>query len=147
MAFHSSARVALLAALPTVGAACGAAVDERISLGVTTWRSACRASGVSLPSILHFTWQLLPNMLLGTLLGAFVLLCLAVAWRTRGDQFDECTAAHLGCWLAMPLALVACAVSLPVSVMPLVDASLAIVTAFLLLRVVRRKQASSAAHP
>jgi hypothetical protein len=139
--------VALLAILPTTGAAYGAGLDEHLSFGMTTWRSACRASGFHLPSVLHFTWQLLPNMLLGMLIGGSLVLCLGVLWRDQRDQLAECTAAHLGCWLAMPLALLACALSVPPSVMPLVDAALAVIVALLLFRLALRKPGSRAAHP
>jgi hypothetical protein len=144
MAFDPKARVTLLALLPTSLAAAGAVIDESRSLGVTTWRTACRAAGLSLNSVAAFTWQLLPNMIAGALLGALLLLSLGGLLRHRREQVRECTAAHLGCFLAMPLALLGCALALPLAMMPLVDLLLAAIAATLVLRLFRR---DSAAHP
>jgi NhaP-type Na+/H+ or K+/H+ antiporter len=138
MAFDSKARVTLLAVLPTSLAAAGAVVDESRSLGVTTWRTACRAAGLSLNSLAAFTWQLLPNMIAGALLGAFLLLSVGWFSRHRLDLARECTAAHLGCILAMPLALLGCALALPMTMMPLVDLAVAALAAMLFLRTFRR---------
>jgi hypothetical protein len=138
MAFDPKARVTLLALLPTSLAAAGAVVDESRSLGVTTWRTACRAAGLSFQSVASFTWQLLPNMIAGALLGAFLLLAFGWLSRHRADRVRECTAAHLGCFLAMPLALLACALALPMTMMPLVDLSLGAIAAMLFLRTFRR---------
>ena len=138
MAFDPKARVTLLAVLPTSLAGAGAVIDETRSLGVTTWRTACRAAGFSLNSLAEFTWQLLPNMITGALLGAFLLLSVGWFSRHRRELARECTAAHLGCFLAMPLALLACALALPLTVMPLVDLALAAFAAMLILRTFRR---------
>jgi NhaP-type Na+/H+ or K+/H+ antiporter len=144
MALNPKARVTLLALLPTSLAAAGAAIDESRSLGVTTWRTACRAAGLSLPSVTAFTWQLLPNMIAGALLGALLLLGAGWLSRHREERVREYTAAHLGCFLAMPLALLACALSLPMALMPLADLMLAAIAAMLLLRALRR---DPPAHP
>lgn len=144
MAFDPKVRVTLLALLPTSLAAAGAVIDESRFLGVTTWRTACRAAGLSLSSVAAFTWQLLPNMIAGALLGAFLVLSLGWLSRNRVELVRECTAAHLGCVLAMPLALLGCALALPISMMPVVDLALAAITAMLLLRAFRRDLAT---HP
>ncbi len=94
--------------------------------------------GSLLNSLAEFTWQLLPNMITGALLGAFLLLIVGWFSRHRRELARECTAAHLGCFLAMPLALLACALALPLTVMPLVDLALAAVAAMLILRTFRR---------
>ena len=144
MAFDSKARVTLLALLPASFAAAGAVVDESRALGVTTWRTACRTAGLSLQSVAAFTWQLLPNMIVGALLGAFLLLAFGWFSRHRAQGARECAAAHLGCFLAMPLALLGCALALPLTMMPLVDLTLSATVAMLLLRVLRR---DPSAHP
>src|SRR5689334_25218299 len=95
----------LLAAVPSLGAFAGGWLDERTHLGLTNWRGACRAAGLSPRSLLHFTWELLPAAIAGALLGGLVLLGLAFAFRRRDDAVRACTAAHLGCALAMPLGL------------------------------------------
>ena len=144
MAFDPKARVILLALLPTGLAAVGAVIDESQSLGVTTWRTACRAAGLSLQSVALFTWQLLPNMIAGALLGAVLLPGLGWLARHRAELARECTAAHLGCFLAMPIALLGCALALPPAFMPLIDLLLAALAGLLLLRAFRR---APAAHP
>jgi hypothetical protein len=144
MALKSWSRIALLAFLPSVGAAIGAWADESARLGFSTWRSACRAGGVSLGSVIQFTWQLLPNAIVGTLLGGFVVMCLGYCWRNHA-QAEECVAAHAGCVVAMPLGLVFCALAPPVFLMPVVDAMLAAAAALLIWKRLRPKAIS--AHP
>src|SRR4051794_34772857 len=53
--------VAAMAALSPTGAVIGGAIDEHMRLGFTIWQGACRAAGFSLPSVISFTFQLLPN--------------------------------------------------------------------------------------
>jgi hypothetical protein len=144
MAFDSRARIALLAFLPTLAAATGAAVDESTRLGFTTWRSACRSDGVSLGSVLQFTWQLLPNAILGALLGGFVVVCLGILWRHQA-RATECVAAHLGCVIAMPLGLLACALAFPVTLMPFADLALGAAASLLLWKALRPRDVP--AHP
>jgi len=103
--------VLLLAWLPSGLAACGAWLDERRALGFTIWRSACRASGLSLSSLATFTLELLPAAVIGALLGGLLVLC-ASAGQRRGCARDA-LAAHAGCALAMPIGLLLCAVALP----------------------------------
>jgi hypothetical protein len=141
-----SLRVTLLASLPTLGAALGASLDETRAFGLSTWRSACRAEGLSLQSLTQFTWQLLPNMIAGALLGAFGLLAVAFFARERQRLVQECTAAHLGCFIAMPVALVTCSLALPAFAMPLVDLGLATLAALGALLLIRRQSAATA-HP
>jgi hypothetical protein len=114
-------RIAILSFLPSLGASVGAAVDESRSLGFSTWRSACRADGVSFGSVLSFTWQLLPNAIIGFLSGGLMILILGIARQERDDSKTESVAAHAGCMLAMPLGLLACAQLLPAIVMPVAD--------------------------
>jgi hypothetical protein len=144
MHFEYRARIALLAALPAVGTAIGAWLDESARLGLSTWRSACRVQGISLTSVMQFTWQLLPNAILGALLGGLAVVCLGYRWR-RCSRAEECLMAHVGCVLAMPLALLACSLSLPVSLMPVVDAGLGGATALLLWKLFRPQRPT--AHP
>jgi hypothetical protein len=137
-------RVALLSALPAAGAALGAALDESTTLGVSTWRSACRAGGVSFVSVIQFTWQLLPLAITGALLGGLAVLALGLRWR-RHTRATECLAAHAGCMIAMPLAMLACALAMPLALMPVVDALMGALAALLFLKLLRPRAA--AAHP
>jgi hypothetical protein len=137
----------VLAAIPSLGAFAGGWLDERAHLGFTNWRSACRASGLSPRSLLHFTQELLPTAIAGVLLGGLVLLCLGIALRPRRDLSQACTAAHLGCALAMPLGAILCTLSLPVGAMLAADVALAAVVAALALRWFAPRVNRVAAHP
>ncbi len=108
-------RLAGLAALSPTGAVIGGLIDERMHLGFTAWRGACRASGVSLASLFHFTLELLPNAVIGALSGALLVQLLAIILRAR--HAHACLAAHLGCAIVMPLGLLWCAFALPVPLM------------------------------
>lgn len=104
--------VLCLAGLPMMLATVGAWLDERRALGYTIWRSACRATGVSLPSLVDFTLELLPSAVIGALLGG--LLVLAVGLREHRLLGRGALAAHVGCAVAMPVGLLLCASAWPV---------------------------------
>lgn len=130
-------RIAALAVLPTLAAVAGGAVDEHRLAGFSAWRSACRAAGFSLPSVLSFTWQLLPNAILGALTGGLVVLVAGFLLRHRPGATRDCSAAHLGCLLAMPPGLAICSLALPAAVTLFAEMALALVLALLLLRLAR----------
>jgi len=127
-----TARLACLSAIPPAVAVIGGLLDERTHLGFTNWRSACRASGISLTSLLHFTFELLPMAVMGALLGGMVVLGRAVATRNRPRAADDCLAAHLGCAISMPLGLFLCALAVPVPTMLVAEISVAVIAAFCL---------------
>lgn len=104
--------VLCLAGLPMVLATVGAWLDERRALGYTIWRSACRAAGISLPSLVNFTLELLPSAVIGALLGG--LLVLTVGLREHRRLGRGALAAHVGCAVAMPAGLLLCASAWPV---------------------------------
>jgi len=99
---------AALAVVPMVFAAVGAAVDERLHQGFTIWRSACRAGGLTLPSLISFTFDLMPLALLGMLVGVMALqFVVAAAWhRPAGARIA--LGAHAGCMSGMAASLLLC---------------------------------------
>lgn len=139
--------VCILAALPSIGAFAGGWLDERAHLGFTNWRSACRATGLSPRSLIHFTQELLPAAIAGVLLGGLVVLGVGIYYRSRHGLARACTAAHLGCALAMPLGLILCTLSLPVGAMLAADVAIASATAVLALRLFARRVNRVTAHP
>jgi hypothetical protein len=140
-------RMTLLSLLPSLGATAGALVDERSTLGFSTWRSACRVDGVGLGSLFSFTWQLLPYAISGLLLGGLAVQILGWALRYRRTTAEECVATHLGCLVAMPIALLLCAQSMPVIAMPLVDALLAAAAALWVHRLISSCRGAGRVHP
>jgi hypothetical protein len=124
----------LLTSIPSIGAFAGGWMDERAHLGFTNWRSACRAAGLAPASLFHFTKELLPNAIVGTLLGGLLLAGLGFALRFHRELAHACAAAHIGCALAMPLAFLLCALALPVGAMFAADVLLAAGAAALVLR-------------
>ena len=100
-----------LAWLPMGLATLGAWLDEARSSGFTVWRGACRASGISLPSVATFTLELMPTAVIGALLGG--LLVLAAGFRRRPAAAPGALAAHAGCVIAMPVGLLLCASAWP----------------------------------
>jgi hypothetical protein len=137
-----SARLAGLAAIAPASAVLGGLIDERHHLGFTNWRSACRASGISLSSLFHFTLELLPNAVLGALSGALLVQLLAFSLRQRPGGADTCLAAHLGCAVAMPIGLLLCALALPMPLMFVAEVSLAVAAATGMLALWDRKSPS-----
>jgi hypothetical protein len=136
----------LLATIPSLGAIAGGSLDERLHLGFTNWRSACRASGLSASSLLHFTLELLPLAVIGMLAGGVLLLCIGFFVRTRHDAARACGAAHLGCAVAMPLSVLLC-VTLPVGAMLVIDFVLAAGVAAIAWRAFPRPAKRVPAHP
>lgn len=113
-----------LALLPMAAALAGAALDERLRLGVTVWRSACRSSGMALRSVFEFTIELLPCAVAGALIGGLVVLAFAL----RGASVTSVRrslAAHLGCAVTMPIGVLLCAIALPLPLMLAADVVLA----------------------
>jgi len=121
-------KVLLLAWLPMGIAVLGAWIDEQRALGVTNWRSACRASGISVQSVAAFTLELLPTAVIGALLGG--LLVLAAGLRDTRPRARNALAAHMGCLAAMPLGLLLCASALPWPLTLLTELALTAMAAF-----------------
>jgi hypothetical protein len=136
-----------LAALPMLGAALGAWLDERRLLGFSTWRSACRAAGLDFSSLLSFTWQLLPLTLAGLLSGGAVVLAIAIVLRGEVNDARLCLAAHAGCALALPVMLLLCASTLPWVWMLIADVVITTAAAWLLLGLMRTVSQPRPAHP
>jgi hypothetical protein len=134
------ARLAGLAAISPVGALIGGLVDERVHLGFTNWRSACRASGLSFASLFKFTLELLPNAIVGALLGGLLVQLLAFSLRPR--HTEACLAAHLGCAVVMPLGLLLCALALPIPLMLITEVALAVAAAYLMQALWKRHSAT-----
>jgi hypothetical protein len=134
---HRSAlewRAAALALLPMGFAAAGAWVDERTHLGFTTWRSACRAAGFSLHSLIVFTFDLLPVALSGALLGSIVLQFLVAALWFRPGGARMTLAAHSGCMVGMAAGLLLCPVLPSLSVAGLAETAVTVTVAAWLCR-------------
>jgi hypothetical protein len=136
------ARLAGLAAIAPASAMLGGLIDERHHLGFTNWRSACRATGISLPSLFHFTLELLPNAVIGALSGALLVQVLAFSLRRQPGSADTCLAAHLGCAVAMPIGLLLCALALPLPLMLVAEVALAVIAATGILALWGRKFAA-----
>jgi hypothetical protein len=111
--YSRGARLGALAAISPASAMLGGLIDERLRQGFTSWLGACRASGYSLRSVVDFTLQLLPNAIIGALIGTLLVLFLAFSARHRTGSIHECLAAHAGCVIAMPAGLLLCALALP----------------------------------
>lgn len=126
-------RYLTLAALPMLGALAGGWLDERLRLGFSAWRSACRASGIGLSSLVHFTLQLMPFALIGLLCGGAVVLAIAMLGPRDSMHARACLAAHAGCALTLPLGLLICATTLPLPAMLLADVALSALAASMLL--------------
>ncbi len=130
-----------------LGSVAGAWLDERLHLGFTIWRAACRSSGFRFSSVIAFTVQLLPMALAGLLLGGLVVLICGAVFRHRESLAVTCVAAHAGCALSLPLGLLLCATSLPVPFMLLADIAIAALAAMLIVRVLRLVSRRAVAHP
>jgi hypothetical protein len=128
----SAAKFIALALLPMAFGTLGALLDERRALGFTLWRSACRAAGLSPGSILAFTLELLPSGVAGVLLGGLAVLAGGVLMPARDAR--GVVAAHAGCALGMPAALMLCALSWPVSAAMLADAAITALATLLVWR-------------
>jgi hypothetical protein len=134
---------ALFASLPMVGAVIGAAFDQRHHQGFTTWRAACGAAGLRFGTLIDFTLQLLPTAIIGLLLGGLVVLA---AGALAGDRHARtCIAAHAGCALTLPVALILCAF-LPPLWMLAADAVIGVAAASVLMRL-RTPSHAAGAHP
>ena len=140
-------RLALLSALPLAGATLGALIDERMHLGFTNWRSACRASGYSLGSMVSFSLELLPTAIVGLLLAGIALQAIGFALRRRGRHLERCLAVHAGCAFSMPIGLALCAFALPVSVMLVTDVLLTVAAAWLVTRLSAWHDDAATLHP
>jgi hypothetical protein len=101
-------RAAALAVMPMAFIVVGAWIDERSHLGFTTWRSACRSTGLTLHSLVSFTFDLLPTALVGALLGVMALQFSAAVLWFRVDGPRVTLAAHGGCMLGMVAGLILC---------------------------------------
>jgi hypothetical protein len=142
------ARLTALAAIPPAAALLGGVIDERLRLGFTIWLGACRASGYSPGSVFSFTLQLLPNAVVGGLLGALLVQVVAFAARHHPGHVQECLAAHAGCIVVMPAALILCALAWPFGLTFVLEIALAALAAgWLLARTDRRSKARVSLHP
>jgi len=106
-------RFVALAILPMTCAVVGGVIDEWLHLGFSQWRSACRASGLTPESLAQFTLQLLPNAVLGALLGGVWVLGIGILHRNRACAADA-LGAHAGCVAGMAAGLLLCTLPLPV---------------------------------
>jgi hypothetical protein len=113
-----------LALLPMASALAGAFIDERLRLGVTVWRSACRSSGLAPASVIAFTFELLPCAVTGALLGGLAVLAFAMRAGSVASM-RRSLAAHLGCAVTMPVGVLLCAIALPLPLMLAADVVLA----------------------
>ncbi len=107
-------RAVSLAMVPMALGVAGAAFDERMHLGFSTWRATCRASGISLASILVFTLQLMPTAVLAALAGGLAIQVTGVLQRQQRGAVAAATAAHGGCVLGMSAGMILCAFPLAV---------------------------------
>jgi hypothetical protein len=137
----------LLCLLPTLGGVVGALIDERRHLGFTNWRAACRAAGPSLQSFIVFTRELLPSAIVAMLAGAFLVVLIGIVARRADGAARTCFAAHLGCFLSLPLMLATCMIAPAPAVMLFADVAFAALAAILVLRVISRRQRAPAMHP
>lgn len=126
-----------LALLPMALSLAGVAIDERSHQGYSTWLSACRAAGASLPSVARFTLELLPSAVIGMLAGGLVLLLIAVVNRRDSCATRAAWAAHSSCAMATVVGLLLCALALPA---PLMLATEALLTAGAAAWLFRRNQ-------
>jgi hypothetical protein len=113
-AMRSSRAGSALVLLPMALAVLGAAFDERRNLGFSTWRSACRSAGFSIPSLFSFTLELLPSAVMGALLGGAALQIVGIGMRHRKGMAAASLAAHGGCSLGMLAGLPLCVLPVPV---------------------------------
>ena len=132
-------RAAALAAVPMILGMGGALFDERAHLGVSTWRAACRAAGLTPLSLFTFTLQLLPTAILGVLAGGVAIQMVGVFGRHRPDMVSTAIAAHGGCALAMPVGLALCTLALPLPLLLGAEVLLAGTAAWILLVLLQRR--------
>jgi hypothetical protein len=137
--FAHLAKLFLLGVLPLAGTTVGAFVDESRHLGLSNWRSACRAAGFSLRPVWTFTLELLPTAVAGFLAGGLALLVLGIVLRRHGDDARRCFAAHAGCAITMPIGMALCALALPLQSMLLADVVLALAGAWAVYWMVSRR--------
>jgi len=135
---------AALAPLPMLLAVLGAALDEHRNLGFSTWRNACRSSGLSLSSLFTFTLDLLPSAVIGALAGGVLLQLLGICLRHRRGVATASLAAHGGCSLGMAAGLPLCVLPVPVSWVLAGEMLLAAVVAMLLRRMLVRGSSCTA---
>lgn len=122
----------------------GAALDERHHQGFTTWRTACRSVGLRISTLVDFTFQLLPMAVIGLLLGGLVVLACGALMRGRHARL--CVAAHAGCAVTLPVALILCAF-LPPALMLAIDTALTALAAAFLLMWMRTASRADRTHP
>jgi hypothetical protein len=113
----------------------GTLIDEQRALGFTVWRAACRTAGFSPGSIATFTLDLLPNGVLGALLGALIVLMGGLG-ATRA-QAGGALAAHSGCLLAMPAGVMLCATGWPLPLTLAAELALTIAVTLLVWNLLR----------
>jgi hypothetical protein len=132
------------ALLPMAFAAAGATLDELGHQGFSIWRSACRAAGLSVSSLLVFTFELLPMAVLGALLGGLVVQYWGLQRRRRAGTARASLAAHGGCFLGMAAGLPLCALPVPLPGALAAEALIAVAGAALVHRLLRPHRACAA---
>jgi len=98
--------------IPMLLGMAGAAFDEWMRLGFSSWQAACREAGPTLGSLLTFTIQLLPTAVGGVLVGGLLVL-LAGAIRRQRHAGTAAVAAHGGCIVGMTASLPLCLLAMP----------------------------------
>ena len=136
-----------LSLLPMACAMLGAVLDERGHLGFSNWRSACRAAGLSLPSLVTFTFELLPTALVGALSGGFIVLVIGASQRRQRSMAVGSLAAHGGCVIGMCVGLPLCVLPFPLPWLMGTEALLAVGCATLLYRLLARRHCSTSGIP
>jgi hypothetical protein len=106
--FRQILRAIALALLPMAFGVLGAWLDERSHQGFSNWRSACRAGGFTIESLVIFTLDLLPTALIGMVLGAVAMQFASAALWFRDGGPRLALAAHGGCALGMAAGLFIC---------------------------------------
>ena len=137
-------RAASLAMVPMALGIAGAVFDERMHLGFSTWRAACRAAGLSLTSLVGFTLQLIPTAVLAALAGGLAIQATGVLLRQQRGAVAAATAAHGGCALGMSAGLILCTLSLPVSLLLVAEVLLTALGAWLLVALLERRRVRGA---
>jgi hypothetical protein len=127
-------RAAALAVVPMSFAIAGAMLDEYWHQGFTVWRSACRSTGLTLVSLISFTFELLPMALAGMLFGVLLLQFMVAALWYRPHGARVAFSAHAGCMLGMVAGLWLCLAVPSTTLMLASEAAVAAVVAGLLCR-------------
>ncbi len=138
-------RAVSLAMVPMGSGLAGAVFDERVHLGFSTWRTACRAAGVSPTSVVVFTLQLMPTAVLAALAGGLAIQATGMLQRHQRGAVAAATAAHGGCALGMSAGLILCAFPLAVPLLLGAEVFLTAFGAWVLVALLERRHRVGAA--